>query len=328
MPTDTFRTPISLQEQAFKIKHTNSLCCIGSCFAENMGGLFAAHKFPVLVNPTGILFNPVSIANSLRKAADKTDIREEEVFFHQGCWHHPDFHSRFSHPDKSECLGQVRKSIAKAHDFLQHADVLILTFGSNGVYRLKTTGEVVANCHKLPAERFERQALPVEAMLPIMEEALLKIKKSNASLQCILTLSPVRYLQQDFSENSYSKACLRVLAHELCERHSWICYFPAYEILMDDLRDYRFYASDRIHPSEEAIRYVWDCFASVFFTEETQALNKRIAALEAAYHHRTAFPGTEEDLRFRARSLEQLRQLQQLCPYLDFSAEEAHFLSV
>ncbi|MBO4281913.1 MAG: GSCFA domain-containing protein [Bacteroidales bacterium] len=328
MQTDTFRTPISIPEQAFRISHTHSLCCMGSCFAENMGGLFAAHKFQVSVNPTGILFNPLSIADSLNRAAEAADIEEGELFFHDGCWHHPAFHSRFSHPDKNVCLNQLRQSVQQTHAFLQHTDLLILTFGSNGVYRLKESGEVVANCHKLPAERFERQQLKVEAMRPIIENALLKVKSLQPSLRCLLTVSPVRYLQTDFSDNSYSKACLRMLAHDLCESHSWISYFPAFEILMDDLRDYRFYAADRIHPSEEAVRYLWDCFGSAFFTEETRTLNRRIEAVEAAFHHRTAFPGTEEDKRFRARSLEQLRQLRREHPYLDFSEEETHFLSL
>jgi hypothetical protein len=247
------------------------------------------------------------------------EIGEGTLFFHEGCWHSFDFHSRFSHPDKNHCLEGMRDSIQQSRKFLQHSDFLLITLGSSVVYRLKQEGGVVSNCHKMPAGLFERRMLSVEEAADGLEAALRQVRTVRPELRCILTVSPVRYLGKDFSENSLSKATLRLVCQRLSERLEGICYFPAYEIMTDDLRDYRFYAADRIHPSEEAVEYIWQCFSSIAFSAETVALNRRIAALNAAMQHRPAFPESETYLRFRQQWQEELERLQREYPALDFT---------
>ncbi|MBQ5532272.1 MAG: GSCFA domain-containing protein [Bacteroidales bacterium] len=322
---ETFRTVIPLFKFPFAVSHSHRLLCIGSCFAERIGEMLAERKFNILINPSGILFNPLSVAECLNLLTKETEIGEERLFFHEGCWHSFDFHSRFSNPDKVVCLQQMRDSLREGREFLRKTDFLLLTLGSNVVYRLKQDGRVAANCHKMPAQSFDRQMLSVDEAAAGLEQALQRVKAIRPDLRCILTVSPVRYLGNDFSENSLSKASLRLVCQRLTEHVGGTFYFPAYEIMTDDLRDYRFYATDRIHPSDEAVAYIWQCFSSVAFSEETIALNRRIEALTAAMRHRPAFPQSEAFLYFRQHWQEELAHLRTEYPMLDFTAEERHF---
>lgn len=322
---ETFRTVIKSIPSTFEIAHSHQVMCMGSCFADHIGGQLKARKFRVSVNPLGVLFNPLSIAGSLERMLHPQPVDGETLFFNEGCWNSYAFHSRFSHPEKDVCLQQIRRSLEDAHAFLQHTDFLFITLGSNVVYRLKTNGETVANCHKMPAGTFEKQALSVEEMKDGFESVLLEVRKLRPDIRILLTVSPVRYIKNDFAENSYSKACLRVLAHDLCRKYSWISYFPAYEILMDDLRDYRFYASDRVHPSEEAVAYIWDCFSDTYFSRETRELNRQVEAVQSAAQHRPAFPQTEVYRNFCRQSMEKIGELTAQHPSLDFSEERMYF---
>lgn len=322
---ETFRTIIKSVHSDFNISHAQSVMCMGSCFADHIGELLKRHKFSVSINPYGVLFNPLSIADSLQRMLHPKPVTEDTLFYHGDCWSSYAFHSRFSHPDKNCCLRKIQQGIDESHNFLQHADYLFITLGSNVVYRLKSSGEVVANCHKRPAVEFEKQALSVEEMEKPFESLLTDIRKIRPGIRIILTVSPVRYIKNDFTENSYSKACLRILVHELCQKHEWVSYFPAYEILMDDLRDYRFYAADRVHPSEEAIAYIWDYFSETYFTEESLILNRQIEEVRTAYQHRVQFPQTEAFQNFCRQSLEKISRLQSLHPALDFSEEKIYF---
>ena len=322
---ETFRTVIPLFKFPFAVSHSHRLLCIGSCFAERIGEMLAERKFNILINPSGILFNPLSVAECLNLLTKETEIGEERLFFHEGCWHSFDFHSRFSNPDKVVCLQQMRDALREGREFLRKTDFLLLTLGSNVVYRLKQDGRVAANCHKMPAQSFDRQMLSVDEAAAGLEQALQRVKAIRPDLRCILTVSPVRYLGNDFSENSLSKASLRLVCQRLTEHVGGTFYFPAYEIMTDDLRDYRFYATDRIHPSDEAVAYIWQCFSSVAFSEETIALNRRIEALTAAMRHRPAFPQSEAFLYFRQHWQEELAHLRTEYPMLDFTAEERHF---
>lgn len=322
---ETFRTVIPLFKFPFAVSHSHRLLCIGSCFAERIGEMLGERKFNILINPSGILFNPLSVAECLNLLTEETEIGEERLFFHEGCWHSFDFHSRFSNPDKVVCLQQMRDSLREGREFLRKTDFLLLTLGSNVVYRLKQDGRVAANCHKMPAQSFDRQMLSVDEAAAGLEQALQRVKAIRPDLRCILTVSPVRYLGNDFSENSLSKASLRLVCQRLTEHVGGTFYFPAYEIMTDDLRDYRFYATDRIHPSDEAVAYIWQCLSSVSFSEETVALNRRLEALAAAMRHRPAFPQSEAFMRFRQQWQEELAHLRTEYPMLDFTAEERHF---
>ncbi|MBR4511623.1 MAG: GSCFA domain-containing protein [Bacteroidales bacterium] len=319
---ETFRTVIPLSPFPFAVSHSHRLLCIGSCFAERIGERLAERKFNILINPSGILFNPISVAECLNRLTEDTEIGEDRLFFHEGCWHSFDFHSRFSNPDREVCLQQMRDALHEGREFLQKTDFLLLTLGSNVVYRLKQDGHVAANCHKMPSQSFDRQMLSVDEAADVLEQALQRVKAIRPDLRCILTVSPVRYLGNDFSENSLSKASLRLVCQRLTEHVGGTFYFPAYEIMTDDLRDYRFYSADRIHPSDEAVEYIWNCFSYVAFSEETVALNKRIKALSAAMRHRPAFPQSEAYIKFLKQWHEELERLQAEYPMLDFNEKK------
>lgn len=323
--TETFRTVIQLPEYPFSITHSDRVLCIGSCFAGTIGDRLAEHKFQTLVNPLGILFNPLSIAESLQRITGADEPGEESLFFREECWHSYDFHSSFSHPDKVTCLRQMREGLENAREFVRKTDYLIITLGTIVAYRLKTNGKIVANCHKMPSDTFVKQIIPIEVSREAIEKALQGIRSIRPDIRCIITVSPVRHIRSGFIENSYSKACLRVLCQQLVERNDRIHYFPAYEIVTDDLRDYRFYASDRVHPSEEAANYIWQCFSESMFSDETRELNRRIAGIEAAFRHRPLFPQSGSHRLFCRRSLEALEELQSGHPELDFTEERGHF---
>lgn len=322
---DTFRTPIRMDKQDWNLTQAQRTLCLGSCFADNIGQKLIEHKFNALVNPLGIIFNPSSLADNMEKMMENPEIGEEDLFFHGDCWNSFSFHSCFSHPEKRSCLRQIREAMQRAHDFILQTDCLILSLGTNTLYSLKDNGKVVANCHKMPSETFEKKDLPVEEMRNIMKGMLSSLQAIRPNLRCILTVSPVRHLRSQLVQNSYSKACLRVLAHELQQDFDWVSYFPSYEIMMDDLRDYRFYAPDRTHPSDEAVNYIWERFSEAYFDDSVRNLNQEIEKVEAAFHHRPVFPQTENYRSFCRQCIEKIQALQTQCPHLDFTEEKTYF---
>ena len=325
MHTETFRTVFPVSRKPWDISHKHRILCIGSCFAEHIGEGFVSHKIPTLLNPFGVLFNPLSVAGSLQRMVTAEPVGEGELFRNGGCWHSYRFHSRFSHPEMEVCRQRMDAAVQEAAVFLRHTDYLILTLGSAMVYRLKSDGVPVANCHKMPSTLFERRMLEPDEAFEAIESALLQVRALCPDLRCILTVSPVRYIKNDFVENSLSKAVLRLLCHRMAVSHDWADYFPAFEIMTDDLRDYRFYASDRIHPSEEAVHYIWDVFSETYFSEGTRMLNRSVEEITAAFRHRTAFPELGAYRSFCRRSLNQIHALQREHPDLDFSQEERYF---
>ncbi len=322
---ETFRTVIPLDRFPFSISHSHSIMCVGSCFAERLSERMSVRKFRTIANPTGILFNPLSIAAGLSRLAGDGSEGEEPLFFHEDRWHSFSFHSRFSHPDRDVCLRNIMEQMRHGREFLRHADFLIVTLGTDVAYRLKSDGSVVANCHQMPSGMFEKTMLPLDEAFSALESALLRIRELRPEAICILTVSPVRYIRNDFAENSCSKAVLRLVCQRLVNKYTWICYFPAFEIMNDDLRDYRFYAADRIHPSEEAVDYIWRCFSGIAFSEDTCMLNRKIEEIEADFRHRPAFPQSERYRQFCSSALKRLRQLKSEHPEIDFSEEEQYF---
>lgn len=319
MRSDNFRTVIQIEPQQNNIRHSDKIICIGSCFADNIGEKLIFHKFPTLVNPYGVLFNPISISESLIQILRKTT--QEAPFFHDGLWQSYQFHGSFSHPNKVICEEKMITAQKEAYEFAKETNWLIISLGSNVVYRLKENGRVVANCHKMPSDTFEKESLSFSEMQLHIEEALNCFKELSPNLRCVLTVSPVRYIKNNFEENSISKAHLRILTQILCDKYDWICYFPAFEIMTDDLRDYRFYSQDRIHPSKEAVDYIWDCFSEAWFNKETQHLNQEIALVQKAVQHRPQFAETESYKLFCRQTLEKIKYLKKSYPFLNLENE-------
>lgn len=314
------------QPAPFTIGHSDRLMLVGSCFTEHIGTRLADGKFPAVTNPFGIVYNPASIVRCLEQLfAENQFFDEQDIFENAGLWHSWEHHGRFSKPDKTEMLAGLNTAYSEAAIFLKKTNRLLLTFGTADVFELKTTGQIVANNHKMPAALFQERRLSVAEIAESTVGILQKIKSENADLQAVLTVSPVRHLRGGAVANQRSKATLVLACEEICRQLDFAHYFPAYELLLDDLRDYRFYAADMVHPSDTAVNYIWDFFADTFFSAETKRLNERIGKITAAARHRPFNPDTAEHRAFARAQLEAIESLKKEWPELDFEVETAHF---
>ncbi len=317
----SFRTVFPPSRSGVSISHTDRTLCIGSCFAEQMGGRLERLKFPTLVNPFGIVFNPISIGKSLGRLLSGEPFGEADLLENQGLWHSFEHHGSFSSPDKSLALHAINQSFSRAKSFLGNTNRLVVTLGTAHVFSLKKTGEVVANCHKVPAAEFERKRLTVDEVAQVLLPVFEKLRQVLPALQIIATVSPVRHLRDGLLENQRSKATLLLALDEIGRQLPFVHYFPAYEILLDDLRDYRFYADDMAHPSSQATDYIWRYFENAFFDEKTSALCGRIERVMTALAHRPFHPQEFEHQNFVNRQTSIIAELSVVFPYLDFEQE-------
>lgn len=265
-----FRTEVLVPSSEIEISHESSLLTIGSCFSDNIGELLEKDKFNVLVNPFGTIFNPISIFRVLQYAVDRTSPVEEGFVEFSGIHNHSDFHSKFGSQTTSQLNDSLNKTIEDVHGHLKSTDVLIITFGTAVVYEYMKSAKIVANCHKIPQKEFKKYTLSIDDILASFESLNDSLKKFNPGLKVILAVSPVRHIKDTLVLNSVSKSILRTACHMLQKNNANIEYFPSYEIIMDDLRDYRFYKSDMIHPNETAVSYIYEKFATTHFSNETQ----------------------------------------------------------
>ena len=309
-----------------KINHQQNLLLIGSCFTEQIGIKLSNHKFSVLDNPNGILFNPTSISKSISAYIDNKQYKETDLFYQNESWNSWEHHSRFSNPDAGECLRIINESQTKAHTFLKKADWLLITLGSAFVYELENK-EVVANCHKVPTDKFSKRLLSANEVFNDLQKMIEKAATFNSSLKIIFTISPVRHLRDGFIENNRSKATLIQAAHQLVDKNSNCFYFPAYELIIDDLRDYRFFAEDMVHPNYAATNYVWEKFIATCIDESSQQLMKEIAVIVAAKNHKPFNPTSEQHKKFLQINSEKVKKLQQQFTYLNLKEEADYFKS-
>jgi hypothetical protein len=319
---------------ATKINHQHKLLLIGSCFTENIGAKLKQYKFSVLENPNGILFNPISITKSVTSYISNKEYAEPDLFYQNESWNSWEHHSRFSHPEKEKCLQTINQSQQQAHNFLKDTDWVLITLGSAFGYTLRTSaeatsatieGNVVANCHKVPTDKFNKKLLSLDEVVTALQEMLDKLLAFNTTIKIIFTISPVRHLRDGFIENNRSKATLIQAVHSLAEKQEHIFYFPAYELVIDDLRDYRFYAEDMVHPNYAATNYVWDKFVSTCIDEPSQKLMKEINTINAAKSHKSFNPTSQQHKSFLHNNLERVKQLSKLHPYINFEEEKKYF---
>jgi len=317
------RTTLPPIDIPFTLNHKSRIISIGSCFAEIIGKKLHVLKFPVLLNPFGILYNPESIATNLQRMLDKRHINPGELHTYDNKHFSFDFHGSFAGETSEIALEKMNASISDGHEQLKSSTLLILTFGTSFVFRLKKTGKVVANCHKLPADNFTRSTKGPDEIFKLMNDIFIKIKKINSEIQILLTVSPVRHLRDGLVQNQKSKAILLLAAHQLAEAFKFVHYFPSYELVLDDLRDYRFYDQDLIHPGSFARGYIWDYFEETFFTNDTKKLCSRIEKLLRASNHRPLHPYTTSHRKFILQQLDILYQLKSEYEFLDLSHENA-----
>lgn len=313
------------------VQHPQQLMLMGSCFTENIADKLRKHKFNVLENPNGILFNPVSVVEAVESYLSGKLVTAADIFLHNETWHSWKHHSRYSGITAEECISKINSSIVQAQQYLKHADHLMITLGSAWLYTLTpeaanaVPGSVAANNHKAPANWFRKRLMQVPEAVALLGDMIRKLQAYNPSLQIIFTISPVRHLREGVIENNRSKAILIQAVHELVENLEQLYYFPAYELVIDDLRDYRFYAEDLVHPNYHATQYVWEKFTDTCMNEETRSLMKEIAELNLAFQHKPFNSGTSQHQKFLKTYLVKTQSLQERYPYLDLSGELEYF---
>lgn len=306
---DNFRTVLSSSPSPFSIGLRDPCFTIGSCFADNLGLLLQKHKFEVLVNPFGTSYNPISI-HKVMNYAIRNELPSAETYGELNETHFNfDFHSSFSALDPKLLHRNIANSIAKSHDFIKTATTLLITYGTSWVYERKDNGELVSNCHKVAAAHFNKQLLTQKKILESFENFYQQLNAINPNIRIILTLSPVRHLKDSLELNAVSKSILRLSCHTLSEMYPQVEYFPAYEIVLDDLRDYRFYDRDLLHPSGEAIDYIWRFFGERFFTRDTAAFVKQWDEISKALAHRPYHPTSAMHQKFLSNLLSKLEEL-------------------
>jgi hypothetical protein len=306
---DNFRTDVRISASRNTITHKTAVFTAGSCFADAIGNRLLTFKFPGLVNPFGVSYNPLSIHKTIIAGLKNEQVLDDGIVCNNHIYNHLDYHSCFGQSDKDTLLSTIKKVTGEAHEFLRSAKFAMITYGTSWVYVHKKTGSLVSNCHKIPAAEFERRLLsPAEIVESFAQ--LHKVASSlNPNLRFILTLSPVRHVRDTLELNSVSKSILRLSIHNIVERFGDVDYFPAYEIMMDDLRDYRFYKADMIHPTEVAEDYIWQKFIEKYMDSTTSALINEWQGIIAAMRHKPFHPSSDSHQQFLKATIDKIEKM-------------------
>lgn len=328
-----FQLPIEIKSLAEPITYRDKILLVGSCFTEHIGNALQELKFSILQNPNGILFGPDAVCKSLRSYIENKQYKEEDLFQLNEVWHSWDHHSRFSNINREEAIRIINKSQQSAHEFLKEADWLIITLGSSFSYRITgeadlasaKIGDGVANCHRAPASWFTKELLEIDDIKTMLEDCLEKLKQFNPKLKFIFTVSPVRHIRDGVVENNRSKARLIEAVHSICSKSGSAYYFPAYELVIDVLRDYRFYDIDLVHPNYPATEFVLEKFTDACIDEASQKLMQEVKQIVIARKHRAFQPETKAHQQFLNVHFEKTRELQSKYSFLDLKDEIAYF---
>ena len=312
-----------------KIKYGDKLLLTGSCFTEHIGSSLSALKFDVLQNPHGILFDPASVAYSLASYVQNKQYEPADLFQLNEVWNSWQHHSSFSHITQEDCLNKINESQLRAHDFLKEADWLLITLGSSFSYHLSERNhnprEGVANCHRAPAQWFKKHLMTIDEINIELDNCLHQLFIFNPSLKIIFTVSPVRHIRDGVIENNRSKARLIEVVHHLVNKFERIYYFPAYELIIDVLRDYRFYDIDMVHPNYQATQFVLEKFMHYYVNDESQKLAEEIQRIVTAKKHKPFQPSTEAHKKFLQANFEKASAIQKKYPFLSLNEEIEYF---
>jgi hypothetical protein len=325
-----FKLTLDAKPSNHTIAYGDKLMLIGSCFTENIGAKFKTHLFELSENSYGILFNPVSVINTLTEIMDRRVYEANDLFQHNELWHSWNHHSRFSAIEQKDALENINSSIVAAHDFLKSTNRLIITLGSAWLYHLTNEaplgqGQVVANNHKGPSNWFYKSLMQPNTLLESLQNLVARLHAFNPNLHTTFTISPVRHLREGLIENNRSKAVLIQAVHELVNSSKQVDYFPSYEYVIDDLRDYRFYAEDLVHPNFAASGYVWDKLVETYMDHKTQAIMKQVAELQLAMSHKPFFTGSAEHQKFLQSCIQKTEALLDKYPALSLQDHLAFF---
>ena len=317
MNDDLFRTKVNITRSEFDFGYQKNAVMMGSCFVENIGAQLKSYKYQVDVNPFGVIYNPVSVCNSLRLLMEEKEFIEDDLNFHNNLWFSFYHHSKFSNSDLSLCLSDINDSIKKSSQELKEADFLFITFGTAWVYELLSSGNIVSNCHKLPAKDFNRYRLNVEEIVSIYKDLLVELLVFNPKIKVVFTVSPIRHWKDGANGNQLSKATLLLAVEQLSELFDQVSYFPSYEIVMDELRDYRFYTDDMLHISNAAIKYIWQRFSETYLSEESKQIQKQVEKYILAANHRPFNVNSDSHQAFIKSSLSKIHEFLRMNPRVD-----------
>jgi lysophospholipase L1-like esterase len=318
------QTQIPLQKQSKNlIDYKSSMLLLGSCFVENIGEKLGYFKFQNLQNPFGILFQPKAIQSLISDAINQKEYSEDDIFFQNEQWHCFDAHSKLSNSSKDVLLSNLNNAITSTNKQIHESTHIIITLGTSWVYRFMESNRIVANCHKVPQKHFNKELLPVETITQVLETLVSSIRSVNTITSIIFTVSPVRHIKDGFIENTQSKSHLITAIHNflnqkptLVNRNSF--YFPSYEIMMDELRDYRFYAEDMVHPNATAINYIWEKFQQVWISDEAKNTMKIVEEVQKGLQHKPFNSESKQHQKFLLEIKEKQRQLHMQYPHIVF----------
>lgn len=313
-----FTTKIPIAKSDNPIDYTAQILSLGSCFAENMGVKFSYFKFRNNVNPFGIIFNPVSLENLIRRAVNNQKFTEDDSFFHNDLWHCFEVHSELSHPDRSFFLDRLNQILNDFHLQILKMTHFQITYGTSWVYLNKVTEKIVANCHKVPQSQFDKELLSVATIEKSIQNTVELIRKVNPKATFIFTISPVRHSKDGFVENQRSKAHLITAIHSSIFHLPSSDYFPSYEIMMDELRDYRFYAEDMLHPSTTAVEYIWERFSENYIAEQCLPTMEAVGGIQKALLHRPFNPDSASHQKFLQNLQIKMDALKKQFPHITF----------
>jgi GSCFA family len=329
-----FQLPIQITAPEKQISYHDKILLIGSCFTEHIGNALEELKFQVLQNPHGILFDPISVCNSLNSYVINKKYSEKDLFQLNEVWNSWQHHSRFSNINKEECLQIINESQQEAHEFLKQADWLVITLGSSFSYRLKADssqipplggGGAVANCHRAPAQWFDKHLLTIEETAGALKDCIDRLLEFNKHLKIIFTISPVRHIRDGVVENNRSKARLIEAVHQTIAEYKQLYYFPAYELVIDVLRDYRFYDIDLAHPNYMATEFVMEKFKAGFIDEASQKLMEEVRKIVIAKKHKAFQPATNAHKQFLKAHFEKTKEMLEKYPFLNLQEELNYF---
>ncbi|MCB0400399.1 MAG: GSCFA domain-containing protein [Winogradskyella sp.] len=318
------QTNIKLQKQQHhQIDYRSKLMLLGSCFSENIGSKFEYHKFQSEVNPFGILFHPIAIENLITRSINQDFYIDEEIVYQNEIYSCFDAHSKLNSPTKDALLDNLNTQLKLTSQYLHSASHIIITLGTAWVYRYIATDKIVANCHKIPQKQFLKELLSIEDIVASLENIMTLVRSVNPKVNFIFTVSPVRHLKDGFVENNRSKAHLITAIHQAIKGNRSLSelevYFPSYEIMMDELRDYRFYNQDMIHPNDLAIDYIWEKFKTVWLTEDAILTSQKVASIQAKKAHRPFNPHSKAHQKFLANLQLEIEDIQKELPHIKFN---------
>jgi hypothetical protein len=322
------RTTFDITPSENKITYIDPVIFIGSCFATAIGNKFETGHMPVMINPSGTVFNPVSVGNTLDKILSGKNYGEKDLYNNNGKWLSFDHYTDFSSVNPDKTLKSINLRLVEARKFIAGARFLFVTFGTARVYRWKKTGEIVSNCHKIPAAYFSHELLKVRDIVSSWNKLLDILKSQYPDIKVTFTISPVRHWKDGAHGNQVSKSILFLAVEELLNHPSKPAYFPAYELVMDDLRDYRFYDDDMLHPSSTAVDYIWKAFSDCYFDVRTRELWKEVSGISKAVSHKIQSDSTGEIKEFAETILLRINKISKNNPSLNLNKEKRYFLNL